>query len=453
MTTGGELPRVIGPGRFALMVVGLTIGTAIFRVPSVVAANAGSPGVTALLWLLGAAFAVSGGLASAELAARLPKAGGEYALIKAAYGDRLGFVFGWSWLLLGSPASIAAVARTFVDYGASITPIDEPARRALTVVVIALHCALAMASTRAASRLSGAATGAKIGALALVALAAFLLPARPGPPGAGLPAGAGTPSAIIAGLVAVIWAYDGTSLVYLAGDVRDPSRSIPRGLMLGTGLVVAIYAAVNLAYGHTLGFAGLAGSSAVAADTMGALLGRGGAVLVAGLVMLSSYSCGMVQLVGHPRVTFALASDGLFVRRMAALSRRTQTPWLAILLHGSLAAVLALSGGYEFLIRLVVFSFYPLLGATYAGAIVLRRREGPPAGFRMPLYPAPLAFYLVMLSVVLVVSLVDDPVALGYSAIITAAGWVVSKRVVARAARQPITPEASRGDPTGASSR
>jgi APA family basic amino acid/polyamine antiporter len=211
--------------------------------------------------------------------------------------------------------------------------------------------------------------------------------------------------------------------VYLAGDVKDPARTLPRGLLLGTASIVAVYLLLNLAYTRTLGFAGVAHSDAVAADTMGALAGRAGAVLVAGLVMLSAYSCGMVQLVGHPRVSYALAADGLFSRRFATLSR-TGTPWIAVLLHGTLAAGLSLLGGYEFLIRLAVFAFYPLLVATYFGAVVLRRRHGAPTGFRMPLYPLPIVIYVGVMGLVMVVSLVNDPVAVIYSVAVTAVGYL-----------------------------
>jgi amino acid transporter len=435
------LPRVIGPGRFALIVVGITIGTAIFRVPSLIAANAGSPSMTAAVWLLGAVFAVAGGLCASELASRLPGAGGEYALGKAVYGDRFGFIFGLSWLLLVSPASIAAVARTFADYAAVFTPLSEGARRALTAVVIISHTLLSVASTKVATRFIGAATLAKLLAMVAVVVAAMILSA-PGAAAQPLPANAGSAGAVIAAIVAVIWAYDGSSQVMLAGDVADPVRNIPRGLMLGTGIVVVIYLSLNVAYGKTLGFAGLAGSTAVAADTMQALVGRVGALLLAGLVLLSSFSCGMAQLVGHPRVTFGLANDGLFFARFAQLTKGAQTPAAAILLHGALAIVLSLLGGYEFLIRLVVFAFYPVVGAIYFGAILLRRRQGLPPGFRMPFYPLPIVFYLVMFAVVMVVSLQADPTALLYAVAVMAVAVVGSRFVPPRRAGRP-----SRGVP------
>lgn len=439
------LPRVIGTGRFALIVVGITIGTAIFRVPSVVAANAGSPGMTAAVWVLGALFALAGGLCAAEVAARIPGPGGEYALVRAIYGSRLAFVYGVSWLILSSPASIAAVARTFADYLAVFLPLSEGGRRGITALVILLHTLLAITSTRVASRFIGAATVAKLAAMGLVVVAAYGLSAAAPPEAPPLPAGAGSAGAIIAAIVAVIWAYDGSSQVGLAGDVKDPGRSIPRGLLLATGIIVGVYFLMNLAYGRTLGFPGLAGSTAVAADTMQALAGRIGGLLVAGLVLLSSYSCGMAQLVSHPRVTFGLAHDRLFFRPFAGLSARSGTPVPAILLHGALATLLGMAGGYEFLVRLVVFSFYPLLAAVYLGAVLLRRRQGPPEGFRMPWYPLPVVFYLVLFGVVLAVSLRADPVALLWAAGIMGAALLASRWVPgARPRPDPAPPGAAR---------
>ena len=428
--TPASLPRVIGTGRFALMVVGITIGTAIFRVPSVIAANAGSPGIAIGIWILGAVFAFSGGLAAAEVTVRYPGAGGEYALLRTIYGERIGFVYGWTWLLLVSPAAIAAVSRTFADYAATFVALSELERRLLTVVVIAVHAALAMASTTLASRFVGAATAAKLVAMGAVVVAAFVLTpiasATAAPP---LPPSAGSIGALIAAMVAVIWAYDGTSQVTMAGDVANPSRTIPRGLLFGTGLVAAAYLLMVVAYQRPLGFAGMAASQAVAADAMGALVGPRGAALVAAMVMLSSYSCGMAQVVAHPRVTFALAADGMFFARFATLSV-AGTPWAAVILHAALASVLAMLGGYELLFRLVVFALYPLAAAVYFGAIVLRRREGIPSGFRMPLYPLPIIIYGALLGLVLVVSLVEDPVAPVYSGVVLVAGWLVHRFIV-----------------------
>lgn len=430
MNAPTTLPRVIGTWRFALIVVAITIGTAIFRVPSVVAAEAGTSDLAILIWIVGAVFAFAGGLCAAEVGARIPGAGGEYAVLRTIYGDRVAFVYGWTWLILVSPAAIAAVARTFADYAATITPLSETARRLLTVVIIVLHAALAMTSTRIASKFVGAATLAKLVAMLAVAAAAFLLSAAlPTTPAAALPSTAGTAGALIAAMVAVIWAYDGTAQLTMAGDVTNPGRTIPRGLMLGTSLVVVVYLIMVVAYERTLGFSGMAASEAVAADTMEALVGGGGAALVAGMVMLSSYSCGMAQLVAHPRVTFALAADRMFFPAFATLSANG-TPSIAIALHGVLASVLALAGGYEFLFRLVVFAFYPIVAAVNVGGAVLRRREGVPVTFRMPLYPLPLLVYLLMLGVVLIVSLVDDPAAPLGSLVVMAIGWLTHRFVI-----------------------
>jgi APA family basic amino acid/polyamine antiporter len=431
------LPRVLGVGRFAMVLVAITIGTAIFRVPSVVAANAGSTAIAIGVWVVGGVFAFAGGLAAAEVTVRYPRAGGEYALLRTMYGERTAFVYGWTWLLLVSPASIAAVARTFADYAGALIVLSEWERRLITVVVIAIHAALAMASTRIASRFVSAATVAKLLAMGAVALAAFVLtPVGPPPAAPPLPESAGSIGLIIAAMVAVIWAYDGTAQVTMAGDTRDPARTIPRGLILAAAIVVVVYLVMVVAYQRPLGFQAMAASQAVAADAMGALVGPRGAALVAGLVMLSAYSCGMAQLVSHPRVTFALSADGMFFARFATLSA-AGTPWIAVALHALLAAGLALAGGYEFLFRLVVFAFYPLAAMVYIGAIVLRRRDGPPTGFRMPFYPWPIIIYSLLLGLVLVVSLIEDPLAPLYSAAVLAAGWLVHRFVVRKGAARP----------------
>ncbi|MEO5797941.1 MAG: amino acid permease [Gemmatimonadales bacterium] len=409
-----RLPRVVGPATTVLFVVGWIIGSGIFRLPAEVAARTGSAEVTMLWWALGAVFALAGAFCYAELGTRLPRSGGEFVYLNAGFGPGLAFLFGWCNLVFAGPASIAAVSRTFADYGATLVPMTEWARRGVAASLILVHTLIAIRSTRAGARVMSIATTGKILAIGVVVLAAFLLPVQVAPL-ADVSRAAPTATELALGFTAIIFAYKGfQSIALLGGEVRDPQRSLPLGLLGGTGLVAIAYLLLNGAFLRVLGFEGVRASTAVAADAMHGVLGPNGARFVAVLVLTATFGTVSAQMLGFPRLAFAMAEERLFFARFASLSR-WQTPWQAVLLVGAMSAGLVLSGSYASLIRLAVLAIYPLTAVTVYCTARLRQRQGPPS-WSMPLYPLPLLIFVASVVVVSAFSLFGDPRSFALSA-------------------------------------
>jgi APA family basic amino acid/polyamine antiporter len=382
-------------------------------------------------WALGGLVVFAGALAYAELAVRLPESGGEFVYLDRAFGPRWAFLFGWINLVLAGPASVAAVARIFADYFGRQVVLTEMATRGVAAGLIALLTLVAVTSTRSHAAVVTAATIAKLGAIAVVLVVAFFVFGAP----AGVAdapmelAAAGshdvTFASLALALTSIIFAYKGFQTVTLvAGEVRDPQRTLPRGLLLGSGLIVGVYLLLNIAYVKVLGFEAVRGSAAVAVDTMERAVGAGGAVFVAVMVMVSTFGTVSAQILGYPRLAWSMADRGLLIPRLAKLSSRG-TPAAATLVVGALSIILVLAGAFSFLTRLAVMALYPLMALTLVGAMRLRRIDGEPQGFRMPWYPVPILVFCAIVAFMTIFSAIGDPKAAAISAGALAAGALV----------------------------
>jgi amino acid transporter len=360
----------------AAAAVGLTIGSGIFRVPATVAAESGSVGAIALVWILGGIITLCGALTIAELAAAFPRAGGIYVYLREAYGPMAAFLFGWSWFFIRSAAS-AGTALVFVAYLQTFVPLDALGQRVAAVGLIVLVGAANYRSVRLGAAIQDASTLAKVLAILVAAAALFALgEARGGAfatPPTFAPAGAG---GIGLALVAALFAYDGwIAATLIAGEVRDPGRALPRALAWGVAIIVATYLAINAAYLYALPLADLAASKAVAVDAMTRVSGPGGAAVIAALVMLSTFGGLNAGLMTGPRVYYAMAEDGLFFRRVAAVHPRFGTPHVAVVLLVVLTCLNASVRTFEQLAQAFVLLLYPFLALTVAAVFVLRRRR------------------------------------------------------------------------------
>lgn len=432
-----RLPRFLGPVGATLFVVCFTVGTAIFLVPGIVARNAGSIPASFMAWIAGGLISLCGAICYAELAVRIPQSGAEYRYLHAGYGPMVAFVFAWT-CLFAQPVAIAAVARGFADYLSELLPMTEALRRGAAAAAIAVFAAIAIRSTPLATRLAGmAATGKLLALLTIV--------------GIGIWFGTRTsPASVVAtsswhgmqfasAMVAVIWAYDGvSSIAAIAGEVRDPQRTLPLSLMASIGIIAAVYVLVNLVYFMVLGFNGVAASDAVAATTLKTGIGASGAVVIAVMVMASALGTVAAQMVSNPRFFVGPAEDGLFPAQLAAVSPRTLTPANAILLTAGIAMGLVTLGSYSLLIRLYVLSYYPFVVAALLAAVRLRQRQGRPTGFSMPWYPLPLVLYAVSILGICAASALDDPMGAICGMLIPFSGLLV---YAFRRLRRPSAPE------------
>lgn len=408
----------------AAAAVGLTIGSGIFRVPSTIAAESGSVGAVALVWVLGGVISLCGALTIAELAALFPRAGGIYVYIREAYGPLPSFLFGWSWFFIRSAAS-AGTALIFVAYLRTFVPLGDVGQRVVAVALIVLVGAANYRSVRLGALIQNASTFAKVIAILLVAAAIFALgDAQGGALAEPLRVAPRSWGGFGIALVAALFAYDGwIAATLIAGEVRDPGRALPRALAWGTAAIVATYLAINAAYLFALPLADLASSRAVAVSAVTRVAGAGGAAAVAALVMLSTFGGLNAGLMTGPRVYFAMAEDGLFFRRVAAVHPRYRTPHVAVVLLVILTSLNAWVRTFEQLAEAFVLLLYPFLALTVAAVFVLRRRRPElPRPYRTAGYPYVPAVFLVGTLAMMANALFERPATTLLGAAIVAAG-------------------------------
>jgi APA family basic amino acid/polyamine antiporter len=386
--------------------VGGIIGSGIFLNPAIVAQRVGTVTLTLGVWILGGIVALIGAMVFAELGARRPVAGGGYVYLRECFGPLPAFLYAWTLLLVIATGAIAAVAVTFAGYTATLLGLEQDA-----TVPIAIGAILSLSVINYLGVTPGAITQnvftlLKLGALALLIVAGLsgstIAPAQPPQENGAVVL------ALSAALVPVLFAFGGWQQTnFIAEELKDPARNLPRALLAGVTLVVAVYVLANMAYVQTLGVSGLARSSAPAADVMGALLGDAGRTLIAAGIAVSTFGFLNLVILVSPRVYRAMARDGLFFSGLARLHPRYRTPSAAIVLQGGWAISLTLTGGYGELLDYVVFGDWIFFGATAATVFIYRRREqrGLEVGdlrFRMPGYPVtPLIFILAALYVTL----------------------------------------------------
>lgn len=413
-----RLPRRLGVWSAAAVLVGSTIGSGIFRVPSTVAADVGAVGALALLWVAGALVALFGALTLAELAAMYPRTGGIYVFLREAYGPVPAFLFGWTELLVIRPSALGAISMIFADYVGWFVDLTEGQTRLVAAGAIAV---LALANYRSVgwgAAVQNASTVAKVVALVGLAVAALALGDRSAGALAAAPSFQPTTwGGFGVALIAVLWAYDGwADLTFMSGEVKDPARTLPRALLGGTVAVVAVYLLVNAAYLYVLPIEEMAESTLVAADAATRVVGAAGASLVAALVMLSTFGAANGSLMTGPRIFFAMADDDLFFRPVARVHPRFQTPHVAI----ALAAVLGIGyvsiRTFEQLADAFILGIWPFY-ALAVGAVFLMRRRRPDAErpYRTVGYPVvPLLFLLASVAM-LVNSAVEQPLDTAFS--------------------------------------
>jgi len=391
-----ELPRRLGFWETTLIVIGVTIGSGIFRVPASVADTVGSSAGVAAVWIVGGIIALCGALSLAELAAAFPEPGGVFVYLREVYGPAVAFLFGWMYLFVG-PTGVAAVAVVFGEYLGRLLGLSSVGVRLLAAGAIIIVAAASYRSVRGASVLQGAATLGKVAALAAIVVTAFLLgDGSSGAFGAGAPATADARwSGVGLALVAALWAYNGfQDMLPMAGEVRDPERSLPRALLAGTAVVVAIYLSASAAYLYVLPYATLRTSALVASDTMVRIVGPIGAAAVASAVIVSTFGTVNALVLTQPRVFYAMADAGLLFRSLARVHRRFATPHIAIVAYAAVAVVGVGVRSFEQLAEAFVLGVWPFLALAVAGVILLRRRRPDLARpYRTPWYPVvPLIF-------------------------------------------------------------
>ena len=398
-----QFRRALGPFDATMVVIGGIIGSGIFINPYLVAQKLDTPVLVLAAWVTGGAVAIAGAFAYAELGSLLPRAGGQYVYLSQAWHPVVGFLYGWALLFLIETGAIAAVAMVFAEYTLRLTGSIGASPRPLAVAAIVIVTAVNYIGVKPGSRVLNVFVVLKVAALAVLILFAWFQPAAPGWMSDARVDD--TPSGFLdfgAALIAILFAYGGWQVTnYVAEEIREPERNLPRALIIGTIAVVAIYLLVNVAYLRTLGLTGLAATSTPAAETAGRWLGARGEMFVAAAIAISTFGFLNLSVLAPSRVYYAMAADGAFFPALARLHSRFQTPVAAILLQSAWAIVLTLTGKYGDLLDTVVFADWIFFGLTVAGLFVLRRRLGHQRSYRTPGYPwLPASFVLVAVVVV-----------------------------------------------------
>lgn len=427
--------RQLGLFSATMLVVGGIIGAGIFLNPAIVAQRVGTGPATMVTWGLGACIAIVGAFVFAELGARAPRAGGGYVYLRDAFGPFPAFLYGWALFLMISTGAIAAVAMTFVNYAIALVGVPIAWGTPLAVCAIAVLTAVNIVGVAPAAIAQNIATVLKLAAIVFLVVVAFVAPGRSMQLAATQEAPLIVPFgavqwvlAFAAALVPVLFAFGGWQQTnFIAEELRDARRDLPRALILGVLIVVAAYLLVNLAYLRALGVDGLAASRAPAAETVGALLGERGRALIGAGIAISTFGFLNLVILVTPRVYQAMAADGLFFARMAKVDPRTQTPIGALVGQAAWAIVLLVSGSYGQLLDYVVFADWIFFGATAAALFVYRAREArgeiPRVGVRAVGHPVTTLLFLAAAAYVIVGSIISNPANALKGTLLLALGW------------------------------
>ena len=398
MTEPAQLLRRVGLFDATMIVMGGIVGAGIFINPYVVARQVHSPVLILLVWVAGGVIAMLGAFIYAELAARMPNVGGQYAYLRDAFHPLAGFLYGWVLLLVIQTGGMAAVTITFARYFLELTgwPVSE---KLIAVATITLLTGVNCLGVKAGSRVQSVLMLLKIGAIATLILAGLFLVRAPYP--TAHPVLDRAPSfdllaALGAAMVPVLFAFGGWQTAnFIATEIKDPRRNLSRALVLGVAGVIVLYLGVNYVCVRALGAAGLADSTLPASAVMRLTLGNTGAKLIALGIAVSTLGFLSQSVLTAPRVFFAMASDGLFFRAVARVDAKTHVPVMAIVMQSVLTLVIALSGSYEKILNYVVSIDFIFFGLTGASLFVFRRRDQKdPEGYRVPGHPYTTAVFV-----------------------------------------------------------
>jgi amino acid transporter len=397
-TAAPRLSRRLGFWSSIGFVIGMTIGSGIFRTPAVVAARTGDARVTLAVWLIGGIVTMCGALSIAELATITTDTGGIYAYLRESWGRGSAFVFAWAELVLISSAGLAGIAAVFGEYTLRSLGYDAAAyphsAQYIAAGAIAATTIANVVGVRVGAAVTGLSTVAKFSALAFLVIASTMLGARAGGSTTHFVASAAPAAAGAFGLafISVLWAYDGfADLPFIAGEVVNAERTVPRAIIAGTLLIIGIYLAANVAYLYVLPFSQVVQSPLIAADTMQAIFGQWGVSFVAVAVMLSTLGA------------------GIFFRRLAKVHPRYHTPYVSIILIGVMGIAFELIGTFEQLADTFILTVWPFYGLAVAGLYRMRSRTPRTTGYRVPGYPIVPGIFIAACVYLVGSALVDDP--------------------------------------------
>ncbi|MEG0372195.1 MAG: amino acid permease [Clostridium sp.] len=383
-----KLKSELGLFQAMAIVVGMVIGSGIFFKPSIVFQNAGSPVLGIAAWVVGGIIAIAAGLTIAEIASIIPKVGGLYAYLNQIYGEVIGFLLGWVQTLLYYPGSIAALAIVLSTQATFLVPMTNMEQKILAIAAVVCLTISTAYSTKLSGKIQGISTVAKLIPIAILiffgltnsGVADFAqdvwdFSAMTGFGGA---------------ILGTLWAYDGWSnATNMAGEIRNPSKNLPRAIVLGLSLVVIVYVLINIVVISVMPFNEVIASKTIASDVAVKLFGSGGAVFISLGIIISIFGTLNGYILTGPRVTYAMGQEKVipFSKTLGKLTRNG-TPRNALILQGFLSCIYVLSGSFELLTNLAMFAMWIFFTMTVFGVFILRRRmKNVKRPYKVPLYP------------------------------------------------------------------
>jgi APA family basic amino acid/polyamine antiporter len=431
---GERLPRRLGLLSAWAVLVGSTIGSGIFRTPAVVAQRIDSPPLFVAGWVLGGAIALAGALTYAELAAMYPRTGGIYVYIREAFGRLPAFLFGWAELLVIRPAAYGAIAITSAEYtwrllgqdgGLGSLPLSVA--QATAAVYIVIVAAVNYRGIQLGAILQNVSTLIKVGALILLIGLGFVLSHEPVTVATRAAPAVGDLSAAAAfgvAMVAILWAYDGwADVAFVSGETRDPQRTLPLALVLGTGTIVVLYLGAVAVYLHLVPFDQMAGSPLIAADAAQAVVGRAGVVFVSLAIMVSTFGSLNGSMMTGPRIFFAMAEDRLFFRGLSQVHERFGSPARCIVLAAILGVIFVSVRTFADLADQFIIGIWPFYALGVAAVFVLRRKAAAVARpYRVPGFPWVPLLFLAASVFLLGTYMVSEPLVFGADILVIASG-------------------------------
>lgn len=387
-----QLPRKLGLFDAAAIVIGIVIGSGIFLLPNLIARSVAPGAAIIAIWIAGGVLSYFGALAYAELGAMNPATGGQYVYLRDAFGPLCGFLCGWVFVLAVIPGGIAFLAVGFSIYLAQFLAMSAVTAKLVSVALVLLLSAVNYVGVREAAWVQRVFTGLKIGGLAVLIVACFAGPhvSRRAPEHAVTYGGIGFATTL------VLMAYNGWSYVsFVAGEVKDPQRNIPRALAMGMGAVMLLYIGANLGYMNVLSLDQIASAERVGATAAGRAMGPVGAAFISVTVLMSVTAAINGCILTGSRIPFAQARDGLFFRKFATVHPRFQTPSFAIVVQAVWSVVVLLTGSYENLSSYSILPAWVFYSLCVLAVLVLRRKT-PQASrpYRMWGYPVTMWLFL-----------------------------------------------------------
>lgn len=437
-----ELPRKLGLLDATLIVIGIVIGSGIFLLPNLIARNLPSGSTILAVWVVAGVLSYFGALAYAELGAMMPATGGQYVYLREAFGSLCAFLCGWVFMLAVLPGGTAFLAVGFSIYLSHFIPLAPAVRTIVSLMLVTILSAANYVGVVEGAWIQRVFTLLKIAGLVLV-IGAAVLAKHP----VGLAQSLAQPftyQGVGYAMGACLMAYNGWSYVsFVAGEVKNPRRNLPRALAFGMWAVIALYVLTNLAYMNVLTVPEIGATERVGAAVAERSMGPGGASVLAAVVLASIIGAINGCILTGARIPFAQAHDGMFFQRFGKVHPRFETPAFAIVMQGVWACVLIVTGSYETLFSYAILSAWVFYVLSVAAVWVLRRKmpdaERP---YRMWGYPATLWLFLIVSLWFMADALVNQTRA-SLTAIAMAAAGIPFYLILRRRAPQPIMPSTS----------